>query len=610
MRFISRLLLIVAVVIVAFASVSVLGVRILSETQQISNLSARLERLGSETWRLQALTFEIQVTNQFAGVIPEWREHAGELEERLTEITSMRQAERFAQRSPEFADALMRMGSLVELVQRELTAFEEALSEFTDGFTNYPVYSLDQLRDQDAGFTVLQIDRLAGTVTSYLDDTLQKLINRNIEELEEVRSSSVELLLYLFFGVVGIATVVIVLLILLFMRSLRHRFADIGDSMSRLAKGDLTVQLDQHGKDEIADLASSIQTYIDELTRVVGDVKRIVHSAGLMRSDLVAASEQSSASVTEIGGNITSIGKTIGDLDQTIEQTGGKLERINRSIRELDEQIEQQTRSVEESSSAVEQMAASVNNVSRIAGDRQEAARRLKTVTDEGHANIEATNEKVSSIADSVEEILGIITVINTIASQTSILSMNAAIEAAHAGEYGKGFSVVAGEIRRLSESTNDNAKRIKEQLQRVSELATDTKQMSETTRASFRSVETEADSTSAALTEISATMRELAEGTEAVLNATTQAGQITQSIRSDATVVASGSDDITGDMHHVREISASVRGGIEEIGVGTQEINQMVDNLSTVTREMTDQIDLLGTSVSRFVTEEEASGE
>ncbi|MFW5783775.1 MAG: hypothetical protein ACOCY8_04585, partial [Spirochaetota bacterium] len=77
----------------------------------------------------------------------------------------------------------------------------------------------------------------------------------------------------------------------------------------------------------------------------------------------------------------------------------------------------------------------------------------------------------------------------------------------------------------------------------------------------------------------------------------------------SDATTVASRNEDITRDMRHVREISTSVRGGIQEIDVGTKEINQMVGNLSNVTSEMTDQIDLLGRSVHRFRTHGDEEG-
>ncbi|HKJ85135.1 MAG TPA: methyl-accepting chemotaxis protein [Spirochaetia bacterium] len=601
MRFVHRLLVMVAVVLIAFASVSVLGVRALEETRQIAALSADLERLSSETWRLQSLTFEIRIADDLRSIVPQWRSSADELESRLTAINDDPAVLTLVERDEVFADGLLRLRDLVDLVQKELESFEATLSEFTDDFTSYPTGSLQQFRDGGPNFGVIQIDRVGQRVTTYLDDTLQSAIDRIIAQLEAVREASVTRLVLVFFGVVGTATLVVALLILLFMRSLRRGFARIDGALVRLSSGDLTVRLDRSSRDEIGELSARIQRHIDEFSRVIGTIQDISRAASLLRTDLVAGSEESSASVTQIGGNISSIGSTIGELDGVIEHTGARLDEINSSIRELETQIERQTQSVEDSSSAVEQMAASVNGVSRIAADRQEAARTLRAVTSNGHENVEATDEKVSAISSSVEEILGIITVINTIASQTSILSMNAAIEAAHAGEYGKGFSVVAAEIRRLSESTNENAKRIKQQLEQVAELTGETKRMSGTTRESFQAVETEVGTTSDALSEISATMRELSEGTESVLTTTAGAGEITQAIRRDATTVLSRSEEITREMRSVREMSSSVRGGIEEIGVGTREINHMVENLSSVTRAMTDKIDQLGASVDHF---------
>ncbi|MFW5715951.1 MAG: methyl-accepting chemotaxis protein [Spirochaetota bacterium] len=609
MRFINRLLLIVAIVVLAFLGVSVIGVQVLGQSQDISRLATDLESVSSMTWRLQSLTYQILVTDQLSTVVPTWRQIAAQLPQRLDEITSRPGAQRLAAGTPEFATALERMSALISALQTQASLLDEALSTLTEEFTDFPSGSLNTLIREQSSYPAMRVQSTADTVAVYLDDTLQAVINRTNVQLDEARTQAIRTMGIVFFSVVGAASGLVIAMILAFTRALRRRFAAIGNSMEQLAAGDLTVELRRDSRDEVAELAGHIQNYVDEFSRVVGDIKQIAASAEDLRSDLLAASEESSASITQIGGNISSIGSTIGDLDGTIEQTGAKLDDINRSIRELEEQIEHQTRSVEESSSAVEEMTASVNSVSRIAADRQEAAVRLKTVADEGHANIQVTDDKVTAIAESVEEILGIITVINTIASQTSILSMNAAIEAAHAGEYGRGFSVVAAEIRRLSESTNQNAKRIKEQLQRVAELATDTKDMSETTRESFASVETEVESTAAALNEISATMRELADGTEAVLAATQRAGEMTQAIRSDATTVASRNEDITRDMRHVREISTSVRGGIQEIDVGTKEINQMVGNLSNVTSEMTDQIDLLGRSVHRFRTHGDEEG-
>ncbi|MFW6288766.1 MAG: hypothetical protein ACOC2Q_03200, partial [Spirochaetota bacterium] len=144
MRFANRLLIMVAVVLIAFTSVSVLGVRVLGETRQIADLSADLERLVSETWNLQSLTFELRLTEDFRYVIPEWQASAEELGARLSAIGEDPIASRLTERDETFGEQMSKLRNLVDLVQNELDAFEEALSEFTDGFTVYPAVSMQR----------------------------------------------------------------------------------------------------------------------------------------------------------------------------------------------------------------------------------------------------------------------------------------------------------------------------------------------------------------------------------------------------------------------------------------------------------------------------------
>jgi len=248
-RFVHRLLIMVAVVLIAFTSVSVLGVRAFGETHQIAELSADLERLASETWRLQSLTFETRITDDFRSIVPQWLSSSDELENRLTAINENPAVLALVERDEVFAERLLRLRDLVDLVQKELDAFETVLNEFTEGFTTYPSGSLQQFRDDGPSFGVIQIDRVGQRITTYLDDTLQSAIDRIIVQLDVVREASIRRLILLFFGVVGAATLIVALLILLFMRSLLSGFAKIDSGLARLAEGDLTVRLERRSRD-------------------------------------------------------------------------------------------------------------------------------------------------------------------------------------------------------------------------------------------------------------------------------------------------------------------------------------------------------------------------
>jgi methyl-accepting chemotaxis protein len=137
-------------------------------------------------------------------------------------------------------------------------------------------------------------------------------------------------------------------------------------------------------------------------------------------------------------------------------------------------------------------MAASVESVARIALQRQEALEQLVSITNKGGEQVEITNKLIEENANDVKEILEIIEIINNVASQTNLLSMNAAIEAAHASDSGRGFAVVAEEIRKLAESTNENSKRIRKTITTIADRIQQILEASNESSDSFQKIDHE----------------------------------------------------------------------------------------------------------------------
>ncbi|MBN1412481.1 MAG: HAMP domain-containing protein [Spirochaetales bacterium] len=268
-----------------------------------------------------------------------------------------------------------------------------------------------------------------------------------------------------------IISILIFLIIFLSFRILIfNNFESFISFFNIVTEGDLTHTLKLKTKDEIGELSGQLNSFIFSLKEAVNHIKESTENAASLSSTLSSSQKDFAEALEQIKQNIENVNMKTHSLDEEISQSDRISQDISNASETVRDKLTDQSREADKSSTDIQVMVDNVINVTEITKKQKQTIDDLVSSVISSQKEMEDTINVIQKMADSTEVVMEAAAMINNIAGKLDTLAINAAIEAAQAGQAGKGFTVVAEEIRSMAEDTVQNSKQITESLNEMIE--------------------------------------------------------------------------------------------------------------------------------------------
>jgi methyl-accepting chemotaxis protein len=408
---------------------------------------------------------------------------------------------------------------------------------------------------------------------------------------------------------VGIGLGVLLLIIIaavFFSRSISKPIVQVANTLKDIAQGegDLTRTINTSSNDEIGDLSNYFNQTLAKIKNLILTIRKEAATLSNIGSDLASNMNETAAAVNEITANIQSIKGRVINQSASVSETHATMENLVGNIKKLDDHVEDQSTIITARSSAIDHLATSIRSVTETLVQNDNNVKSLTEAAEVGRAGLQEVASDIQEIARESEGLLEINSVMENIASQTNLLSMNAAIEAAHAGEAGKGFAVVADEIRKLAESSSEQSKTIGTVLKKIASSINTITKSTENVLNKFEAIDSGVKTVAGQEKNILNAMEEQGTGSRQLLEGSGNLKNINQQVTSGSQEMLEGAKEVIQESKNLEEATQEITSGMNEMAAGAEQINIAVNQVNEISGKNRDGINTLLREVSRFKVE------
>ena len=404
---------------------------------------------------------------------------------------------------------------------------------------------------------------------------------------------------------VGLSVLFIAALSLMILVNITGRIGQVAKGMKEISSGDadLTRRIETRSHDELGLLAGHFNSFATTLRDLINRVKT---EADILQEGFIRLSsntEETAGAIRQITANIESIKQQTMNQSASVTESSATVEQINRSVSTLYRLIERQADGVATSSSSIEEMVANIKSVTTNIERMGSYYEKLLGKSESGKHAIETVAKQIKEIDGQSETLQEANSLIAGIAAQTNLLAMNAAIEAAHAGQAGMGFAVVADEIRKLAENAATQSKNISHNIKTIRSVINTVVASSGTSARTFEDILEQIRILSRLEEEIRYAMQEQSSGSAQVLDSISSINEITTDVRQSAQEMQDGSNTVLLEMRQLLQLASELDNGMTEMAAGAEEIRRAAEDTNDLSSQTSRSVRALKDEVDKFKT-------